>query len=74
MKIIVGIIRAKFLYYNTVRDVNIATRAIAGHACAKCTLCDWAEADPRLQQQNCLSEVGFEPTPGEPDCDLNAAP
>ena len=21
-----------------------------------------------------LSEVGFEPTPGEPDCDLNAAP
>ena len=25
-------------------------------------------------QQNGLSEVGFEPTPGEPDCDLNAAP
>ena len=21
-----------------------------------------------------MSEVGFEPTPGEPDCDLNAAP
>ena len=21
-----------------------------------------------------VSEVGFEPTPGEPDCDLNAAP
>ena len=21
-----------------------------------------------------LTEVGFEPTPGEPDCDLNAAP
>ena len=24
--------------------------------------------------ENALSEVGFEPTPGEPDCDLNAAP
>ncbi len=24
--------------------------------------------------ENSLSEVGFEPTPGEPDCDLNAAP
>ena len=24
--------------------------------------------------QKILSEVGFEPTPGEPDCDLNAAP
>ena len=24
--------------------------------------------------KNNLSEVGFEPTPGEPDCDLNAAP
>ena len=24
--------------------------------------------------QKSLSEVGFEPTPGEPDCDLNAAP
>lgn len=24
--------------------------------------------------ENILSEVGFEPTPGEPDCDLNAAP
>ena len=24
--------------------------------------------------ENHLSEVGFEPTPGEPDCDLNAAP
>ena len=24
--------------------------------------------------ENCLSEVGFEPTPTDVDCDLNAAP
>ena len=24
--------------------------------------------------QKAMSGVGFEPTPGEPDCDLNAAP
>ena len=28
----------------------------------------------KKQIKNFLSEVGFEPTPGEPDCDLNAAP
>ena len=27
-----------------------------------------------MRLENALSEVGFEPTPGEPDCDLNAAP
>ena len=27
-----------------------------------------------ITHENRLSEVGFEPTPGEPDCDLNAAP
>ena len=27
-----------------------------------------------FQEKMYLSEVGFEPTPGEPDCDLNAAP
>ena len=26
------------------------------------------------QYQNVLSEVGFEPTPTDVDCDLNAAP
>lgn len=25
-------------------------------------------------KKNCMSEVGFEPTPSEEDCDLNAAP
>ena len=28
----------------------------------------------KCRVKNALSEVGFEPTPGEPDCDLNAAP
>lgn len=28
----------------------------------------------KSRKKSCLSEVGFEPTPGEPDCDLNAAP
>ena len=26
------------------------------------------------KKKKVLSEVGFEPTPGRPDCDLNAAP
>ena len=29
---------------------------------------------PITDKKKFLSEVGFEPTPGEPDCDLNAAP
>ena len=28
----------------------------------------------KKKKEKMLSEVGFEPTPGEPDCDLNAAP
>ena len=28
----------------------------------------------KKQEAKAVSEVGFEPTPGEPDCDLNAAP
>ena len=33
----------------------------------------WAAKQDRQLGKD-LSEVGFEPTPGEPDCDLNAAP
>ena len=34
-----------------------------------------SEAPNKIKRRkNNLSEVGFEPTPGEPDCDLNAAP
>lgn len=31
-------------------------------------------SNKNLRKKKKLSEVGFEPTPGEPDCDLNAAP
>ena len=34
----------------------------------------WYTVRPQSENENDLSEVGFEPTPGEPDCDLNAAP
>ena len=43
-------------------------------------LCHFVQRDPEAPAKNkvggkiLLSEVGFEPTPSEEDCDLNAAP
>ena len=73
----------EWCYYkhNFVFTVPGADAAAVSHTAAKprpsCSSAD-STVLPRLVRKhrvkNALSEVGFEPTPGEPDCDLNAAP
>ena len=57
--------------YLAERSFDLRTSGLWAQHASTAPLCSpWKE----IQYKKVLSEVGFEPTPTEVDCDLNAAP